>query len=98
MLIFWIICWVLFGYPEGSGESLVAGTLKMRYYSANLVKSPPGTCLVLVRASAAQGTTLQSQVDWYEGYHTGKPPSHQNQQTHQEQKTLKQKTRVGRNG
>ena len=35
MLIFWTIYLVLFGFPEGSGESLVAGTIKMRYCSAN---------------------------------------------------------------
>ena len=27
---------VLFGYPEGSGDSLVSGTLKMRFCLANL--------------------------------------------------------------
>ena len=42
---------VLFGYPEGSGESLVAGTLRMRYCSLNFSgRKPtwglPDTCQV----------------------------------------------------
>ena len=35
----------LFGYPIGSGQSLVDGSLRMRYCSA---RSLPGGCLSLV--------------------------------------------------
>ena len=38
----------LFGYPIGSGQSLIDGSLRMRYCSANLARSLPGSCLILV--------------------------------------------------
>ena len=38
---FWMICFSPFGCPSGSGGSLLAGTLRMRYCSANFSNEKP---------------------------------------------------------